>query len=169
MNTGSLRIAIVVALVIAGVVVLRSGFGAGGGGAIALPSGSSSPSSPAPSPSHAKSPKPTSTPSPQVAGVITAVFNGTTVLGLGAQVESTLVKDGYVFPVDASNSPTIPLTKSIVYYRGGANAAQNRADAQYVADTYLQGAKVKALAPSQSSLVDKTVQIAIFIGNDFTP
>jgi len=131
-NTGSLRIAIVVALVIAGVVVLRSGFGAGGGGAIALPSGSSSPSSPAPSPSHAKSPKPTSTPSPQVAGVITAVFNGTIVLNLGAQVQQTLTKDGYVFPVDASNSPTIPLAKSIVYYRGGANAAQNRSDAQYV-------------------------------------
>lgn len=170
MNTGTLRIAIVVALVIAGVAVLRSGFGAGGGGAIALPSGSSSPSSPAASPSHARTPKPTTTPSPQVAGVITAVFNGTTVLGLGAQVQQTLTKDGYVFPVGASNSPTIPLAKSIVYYRTGAEAAQNRSDAQYVADTYFNGtAKVKALATDQASLVDKTVQIAIFIGNDFSP
>ena len=168
MNTGTLRIAIVVALVITGVVVLRSGFASGGPAAIALPSGSSSPS-PSPSPSHSRSPKPSTAPSPQVEGVITAVFNGTTVLGLGAQVQQTLTHDGYVFPVDAANSPTIPLSKSIVYYRGGADAAQNRSDAQYVADTYLQGAKVKALATDQASLVDKTVQIAIFIGNDFTP
>jgi hypothetical protein len=166
-NTGSIRIAIVAALVVAGVVVLRNGFG--GGGAIAQPGGGTSPTtSPTPNPSHSKSPKPTSTPSPQVAGVITAVFNGTTALGLGASMEQTLTKDGYVFPVHAENSPTIPLAKSIVYYRGGADAAQNRSDAQYVADTYLKtGAKVKELATDQASLVDKTVQIAIFIGNDF--
>jgi hypothetical protein len=165
-NTGSIRIAIVAALVVAGVVVLRSGFG--GGGAIAQSGGASPTTSPTPNPSHSKSPKPTSTPSPQVAGVITAVFNGTTGAGLGASMEQTLTKDGYVFPVAAENSPTIPLAKSIVYYRGGAGAAQNRSDAQYVADTYLKtGAKVKELAANQASLVDKTVQIAIFIGNDF--
>jgi hypothetical protein len=165
-NTGGIRIAIVVALVVAGVVVLRSGFGGGGG--IALPSGASPVSSPSASPSRSRSPKPTSTPTPQVAGVITAVFNGTGVTGLGASMEQTLTKDGYVFPVPAENSPTIPLAKSIVYYRGGADAAQNRSDAQYVADTYLKsGAKVKELAQNQYSLVDKTVQIAIFIGTDF--
>jgi hypothetical protein len=166
-NTGSIRVGIVVALVVAGVVVLRSGFG--GGGAIALPSGTSAPSSPTASPSQSRSPRPSPAPSPQVAGVIAAVFNGTTALGLGAGMQQTLVKDGYVFPVNAQNSPTIPLAKSIVYFRGGADAAQNRSDAQYVADTYLKGAKVKELASGQASLVDKTVQIAIFIGNDFHP
>ena len=54
-----------------------------------------------------------------------------------------------------------------MYYRDGENAAQNEADARYIADTYFDGAKVKMLDPSFSDVVPDSVTVAVVVGEDY--
>ena len=69
--------------------------------------------------------------------------------GPGAAAQDLLVSDGYKAPQPAADAPgSSGVKKTTVYYRDDENAAQNQADATYIADTYFDGAQVKTLDPS---------------------
>lgn len=167
-NLGTARIVIIAALFVGGIAVLANGFGnsttvtpQGGGVGSGSPGGSDS-SSPTTSPS--KPPK--ETPSPQIQGVLIAVLNGTFTAGLAGEVQQTLEADGYVAAQDANDAQSKPVAKTVVYFRGGADAAQNRSDAHYLADTYLDGARVALLGSDQGSIA-KSAQLVIIVGVDY--
>lgn len=167
MNLGTARIVIIVALAVGGIAVLANGFASGtvvtppGGG------GSSSAGSVSPSASASASKAPRVTPSPQIQGVQIAVFNGTNETGLAGEVQQLLEADGYVAAQDAADADPKPVPKTIVYFRGGVDAAQNRSDARYVADTYLNGARVALLDPQQAAGIADGAQVVIIVGVDY--
>ena len=172
MNLGTARIVIILALVVAGVAVLANGFGTGSSATPVIPGGNrggGSASSPSASPSHRATHSPNPAPSPQVQGVKVSVFNGTYAVGLAGQVQQKLTADGYVAAQKPADAPSKIVSKTVVYFRGGAAAAQNRADAKYVADKYFKGARVALLGADVGSLVSKSAQIAIVIGADYKP
>jgi hypothetical protein len=168
-NLGIGRILVIVGLVVGGIAVLANGFGSstvaagptGGGGASNSPSTSVSPSA-SPSPQL---------PAPQPpANVTFAVFNGTSTAGLAAQAEQTLTSAGYVAGQQPANSPVAGISRTVLYYRGGANALQNQSDAQHMADKHFKGAKVTELGKeldSASPPLSKSVEIAIVLGQDY--
>ena len=175
MNTGTARIIIVLALIAGGAVVLLNGFadsgdaaaasGGNGGGTVTTPTDSSTP------PTTTKSTKPPApeTPKPAKPGdTVVAVFNGTEIDGLGATVNDDILdQDGYLTPQDPDDAPTgVPLPKTIVYYVGGADAAQNQSDATAMSDKYFDGAKVEELDPAYSDLIDRGVQVVVVVGED---
>lgn len=167
-NLGTARIVIVVALAVGGIAVLANGFDSG---AVVPPptgaggTGTSSPSGTSPSSSPSQPPK--ETPSPQIEGVQIAVFNGTNETGLAAQVQQVLEADGYVAAQDPADAATKPVPKTIVYFRGGADAAQNRSDAKYIADTYFHGARVALLDPDLAVGIADSAQAIIIVGVDY--
>jgi hypothetical protein len=159
---GTARIAVIVALIAGGVAVLAYGFSSTG---TAFPKAASSPShSPSPSAHHSHSPTPT--PSPQTTGVPIAVFNATATQGLGGQAQTKLHNAGYVPVQPAQNSPITPISKTVVYYKGGANAAQNRSNAEYMASKYFPGASVSELGPEVAHLA-KGADLVVVLGNDY--
>ena len=167
MNLGTARILIIVALVAAGVAVLSNAFGPGTAGLSPVDRGGSSTSpspSGSPSPSTSHSPKPL--PSPDTTGVLVSAFNGIDAPNCAGTVSSLLVADGYRDadrPADASSKPN---AKTTVYYRMDPQH-QNQSDAQYIADTYFNGARVAKLSPTFPGVVSDTAQVAILIGNDY--
>jgi hypothetical protein len=170
-NLGTGRIVVIVALLVVGAAVLANGFADGGsalqpGGG---PSGSAAASeTPSGSPSgSATSPTATSTPTPQVDGVVIQVFNGTNVTGLGATAQAYLVGKGYTANVDALDAPSKPVPKTIVYFRGGPDAAQNESNATNMAKKYFKGAKVAELDPAIDDLVAPKTQLAVVVGDDY--
>ena len=170
-NLGTARIVIIVALVVAGVAVLANGFASGtvvtppGGGGGTAASGPTGPSGSSPSTSPSKPPR--VIPDPQIQGVLIAVFNGTNSTGLAGQVQQLLMADGYVAAQDPSDVNPKPVAKTVIYFRGGADALQNRSDAQYVADTYFHGARVTLLSSDQGVTIDPTTQVVIIVGVDY--
>lgn len=170
MNFGSARILVIVALIVAGVVILTDGFGHGVStvGATGGTSASPSPTGGA-SPTSAVSPTQAALPTPQVPkDVKVAVFNGTSSPGLAAQGQQALTDDGYVAPQDPANSPVQGgAAKTIVYYRGGPDADQNKSDAKAIADTYFSGAQVKLLGPDFQTAIADSVQVLIVLGEDY--
>lgn len=167
MNLGTARIVIILALAAGGIAVLANGFGSaavvtpptGGGGGSVSPSGSS--------PSTSPSPPPKETPTPQIEGVQIAVFNGTNETGLAAEVQQLLEADGYVAAQDPADADSKPAPKTIIYFRGGAGAAQNRSDARYLADTYFDGARVALLDPDLAANIADSAQAVIIVGVDY--
>ena len=171
MNLGTARIVIIVALVVAGVAVLANGFASGtvvtppsGGGGTTTP-GATGPDGSSPTTSPTKPPR--VIPSPQIHGVLIAVFNGTNETGLAGQVQQLLAADGYVAAQDPADVNPKPVAKTVIYFRGGADALQNRSDAQHVADTYFNGARVTLLSSDQASTIDPTTQVVIIVGVDY--
>ena len=170
MNFGSGRILVIVALIVAGVAILAGGFGHGvssvgaTGGNVASQSPSSSTH-----PSTSTSPSTSTLPSPQAAkDVKIAIFNGTSSVGLAAQAQTTLTNDGYVPGQDPLNSPVQGVApKTVVYYRGGDTADQNKADAQLIADTYFSGAKVQLLGGAFQSAIAPAITVTIVLGQDY--
>jgi hypothetical protein len=166
-NTGTTRIIIVAALVIAGFLVLTKGF-SGTGPPVALGgSPSSSPSvGPSSGSSHSRSPKP-SVQHQKPKAITFVVLNGTGALGLAAQFDTKLTDAGLTQGNPPGNAPTTGVRKSILYYRGGTAAAQNRADAQWVADQVFPGAAVKQLASgyASSSLIGNA-NVIVVVGAD---
>lgn len=166
-NLGTARIAIIAALFVGGIAVLANGFGTSttvdnpGGG---VGASSSSPSGASPTTSPSKPPK--ETPSPQTQGVLIAVLNGTFETGLAGEVQQLLEADGYVAAQDPDDAQSKPVAKTVVYFRGGADAAQNRSDAHYLAETYLDGARVALLGSDQGSIA-KSAQLVIIVGVDY--
>jgi hypothetical protein len=55
-----------------------------------------------------------------------------------------------------------------VYYVGGADAAQNKANAARMRDTYFRHAKVQELDPVYAGLIDRGVQVVVVVGDDYT-
>lgn len=170
MNFGSARILVIVALIVAGVGILASGFGHGvtsvgaTGGSVSGPSPSGSTH-----PSRSPSPSPATLPSPQPAkDVKIAVFNGTSSAGLAAQAQQTLTTAGYAAGQLPANSPVQGgAPKTVIYYRGGTAADQNKADAQNMADKYFNGAKVQLLGGGFQSAIANTVTVTIVLGQDY--
>jgi hypothetical protein len=167
-NLGTARIVIIVALFAGGIAVLANGFGSSiavtpQGGAVGSGSAGGSDSS---SPTTSPSKPPKETPSPQVQGVLIAVLNGTFETGLAGEVQQLLEADGYVAAQDPDDAQSKPVAKTVVYFRGGADAAQNRSDAHYLADTYLDGARVALLGSDQGSIA-KSAQLVIIVGVDY--
>ena len=60
-----------------------------------------------------------------------------------------------------------PVPKTIVYFRGGADAAQNRSNARYIADTYFEGAKVSLLDQELALNIADDAQAIIIVGVDY--
>ena len=167
MNLSTGRILIIVALVVAGLAVLANGF-VDTGETVATPSGSSTPhSSVSTPPSTTGSPSATATPSPQTQGVLVMALNGTDTTGAGAAAQDLLVSDGYRAPQPAGDAPVQGVKKTTVYYRDDDSAAQNAADATYIADTYFDGAPVKKLDPSFSNVVPPSVTVVVVVGADY--
>jgi hypothetical protein len=166
-NLGTARIVVIVALVVAGAVVLANGFPENGA-AVAGPSGGASPSGSASSPTTSPTTQPPPPgPSPQTTGVSFTALNGTTVTGAGAAAQQLLAKHGYNSVQDATNAPSAGVAKTTIYYRAGQGGAQNKSDASYVAATYFHDAAVKKLDPSLESLVPATASIVVVVGQDY--
>jgi hypothetical protein len=170
-NTGTIRIAIVVALVAVGALVLTNGF-ADTGSAAGPPAGGSSPSSTdSPSPSTTNTPPPAvETPAPNAPkDTVVAVFNGTVTSGLAGIVAEELTGAGYQLGQDPGDVPSKPVDKTVVYFVGGADAAQNESDATALAEKHFKGAKIKELSSDLGVDVDKGVQVVVVVGlNDVT-
>src|SRR5437867_3445736 len=139
------RIVIIAALVLGGIVILASGFGAGGAVAVAPGVTTTPSSSPSPANTHSTSPGPQLT--PKIKGVKFVVFNAgfdvpNVVPGLAAQVQRTLVGDKYVVAggQNAQNAQ-VTIKKTIVYYTDHGNSAQNQVGAEYVAPHHLHNAQ----------------------------
>jgi LytR cell envelope-related transcriptional attenuator len=164
-NLGAGRIVVIVALVVGGIAVLINGFSGGSSPVSSATSGG--PSTPTSSTTPSGTPAPTATPSPQVDGVMIAVFNGTTTTGLGGQGQQMLTNAGYVAPTDAMNAPTTGIATTTVYYRGGAAAAQNKSNAAFMIKKHFKGGKVALLGSEFATLVPKEVQLAVVLGQDY--
>lgn len=169
-NLGTGRIVVIVALLVVGAAVLANGFADGGsalqpGGG---PSGSAAATgTPSDTPTGSTSSTPPPTPEPEVEGVVIQVFNGTNVPGLGATAQAYLVGKGYTADVDALDAPSKPVPKTIVYFRGGPDAAQNESNATNMAKKYFKGAKVAELDPAIDDLVAPKTQLAVVVGDDY--
>jgi LytR cell envelope-related transcriptional attenuator len=166
-NLGTARIVIILTLVAGGIAVLANGFGSA---AVVTPpagSGGSESVTPSGSPSTTPSQPPKETPPPVIEGVQIAVFNGTNETGLAAQVQQVLEADGYVAAQDPADADTKPVPKTIIYFRGGADAAQNRSNARYIADTYFDGARVALLDPDLAVDIADSAQAIIIVGVDY--
>jgi LytR cell envelope-related transcriptional attenuator len=171
-NTGTIRIAIVVALVAVGALVLTNGF-ADTGSIAGPPAGGSSPSSTgSASPTDTNTPPPAEeTPAPDAPKNTTvAVFNGTSTTGLAGIVAEDLTTDGYQLGQDPGDVQSKPVEKTVVYFAGGADAAQNESDATALADKHFKGAKVKELSSDLGvEKLEKSVQVVIVVGLNDVP
>jgi transcription elongation factor len=173
-NTGTIRIAIVVALLAVGALVLSNGFADTGTAAAGPPDGGSSPSasgSETPTATNTPPPPAVETPAPNAPkDTSVAVFNGTDSVGLAGSVMEELLADGYKAGQDPADAPTNGVEKTIVYFVGGADAAQNQSDATALAEKHFKGAKIKELSSDLGDVVDKGVQVVVVVGlNDVPP
>jgi LytR cell envelope-related transcriptional attenuator len=174
-NTGTTRIIIVAALVVAGFVILVNGFPSIGGEAAGGP-GPSTSLSPSPSSSGTDTETPPPPVDPQPAKKIHFfVLNGTNESFLAAVQADHLQRQGLT-PAEntagssADDAPTKGQKKTVIYYRGGDDAEQNKADAQWVADTYYDGAAVRELDPEvESDVVPAEANVVVLLGEDSIP
>jgi hypothetical protein len=162
-------VVIIVALIAAGAVVLAQGFTSE---TVSAGAGTPSPSvTPTDQPSETGSPTPTTSPTagpePNKTGVSFMTLNGTSVAGLAGAAQEVLVADGYVKAQEADNSPTQGVASTTVYYRSGDGEAQNKADAQYVARKYFDGAQVGRLSSLYDDVAPKSASIVIVVGEDY--
>ncbi|MDP9341286.1 MAG: LytR C-terminal domain-containing protein [Actinomycetota bacterium] len=154
-----MRVAILVAAVVIGAVVISKGFPTFGE-TVPVPSHSptQSPTGPTPTGSQSSSPTPQLTPRQQ--GVKIAVFNATSVAGLAGVTADQLQKNGgYVVPV-VGNFPNSQIT--LIYYRD----AQGKVDAQHLKEKFLKEGHIKHLPPKTLD-VPQTVELAIVLGSDY--
>ena len=165
-NLGTGRIVILVALVVAGIVVLANGFPEGSGAVGPSASPTSPGASVSPTGTGTPSPTATATPSPQVDGVTVIALNGTNVTGAGAAAQAMLVQKGYTAPVPAADAPNKGVTTTTVYYRPD-QSGQNKSNATNLAKKYFNGAPVKKLDPTFTGTVPTSVSITVVVGDDF--
>lgn len=169
MNPGVTRLAIVLALVVGGIVVLAQGFDA--------ETAAAPPTSPDPT-----SPSPTDSPSPapqdgnggeivgQKDGVLVQVLNGTFTPGLAGDLQLTLEADDYLRGGEPADAPEKPIVDTVVYFRNDDHAAQNEADAQLLAEEYLTvDVPVEKLPRDYQSedVTDPAADVIVVLGEDF--
>lgn len=168
----TLRFMIVIALVIGGILVIDQAFttapsadgatppGLGDGG-LTAPTGPTGPTTPT-GPTGETGIEPDATPT---AGTRIAVFNAAGVSGLAGATQDRLAnKYGYIAVQDPADAPAL-LPTTIVYYR----AARDQAEAEALANTFfrrLDGLEVLRLEPGIAD-IDRSAEIAIFLGNDY--
>ena len=168
----TLRFMIVIALVIGGILVIDQAFttapsadgatppGLGDGG-LTAPTGPTGPTTPT-GPTGETGTDPDATPT---AGTRIAVFNAAGVSGLAGATQDRLAnKYGYIAVQDPADAPAL-LPTTIVYYR----APRDQAEAEALANTFFQrldGVEVARLEPGIAD-IDRSAQLAIFLGNDY--
>jgi hypothetical protein len=172
--TGTLRFLIIVALVVAGAVVIAqfpdsstTGLASGGSGS---PSQTTSP----PAQGGGDGNTGTNTGGGQTAtvdlkGVQVAVYNGTTQTGLAADVAAVLVKKYHVKidPQDSIlNAPSVPVDLTVVYFLTPADkdAATTLADAYF--DKRLPSPPKVQKLPDNTTAPPGT-QVAVYLGMDY--
>ena len=96
------------------------------------------------------------------------VFNGTSTTGLGGTVQQNLEAEGYVSPEDAADALTKPVGKTLVYFRGGPDSAQNESNAAFLAEEFLGGAVVKVLGEEYETEVADDTQLVVIVGEDYS-
>jgi hypothetical protein len=102
-------------------------------------------------------------PSPQdPSNVPVGVYNGTTTPNLASDAIDQLTKTGYVSPNAPKNAPQQNVTTTTIYYRD----AQGKIDAQALAQSFFKGADVQKL-PATATDVPKNVELAIYLGSDY--
>lgn len=168
MNLSPARLAVIVALVVGGVAVLLNGFE--GSTDVAAAGGSPTPAvtlSPGPTRSASPTTAAAQTPRPKIDGVTFMVFNGTATTGLGGTVQQALEAEGYESTQAAADALTKPVNKTIVYFRGGDDAAQNESNATRMADDFLGGAAVTLLGVEYETEVSDDTQLVVIVGSDY--
>jgi hypothetical protein len=164
-SLGTARIVIVVALVAVGVVVLSNGFDDPGEAVAESPSPSS-----ATGPTGATtgpSPSPPATLAPQAPEDISfAVFNGTEAAGLAADAADFLTGEGYALTQDPADAPSTGVSRTTVYFRGGTEKAQNKANAAAVVQA-LGAGKPRQLSTEVEGLVTDRTDIVVVLGSDY--
>jgi hypothetical protein len=174
-NLSPARLAVLVALVVGGIAVMLNGFGDEGGAVAGGPDVAQPTETETAEPTDdATTPAPTDEPAPalepQVDGVMIQVFNGTTVTGLGAEVQEALEGRGYVAALPADDLPTKPADTTTVYFRPGPDAEQNEVDAQHLADRSLRDVDdvpVRPLGASLDADVGPRTQLVVVVGTDY--
>jgi len=161
---GTARIVIVVALVAIGIVVLSNGF-TEPDSAVDVPAsaGTTGPSGDTGSTSPSASPAPTAE---EPKAITFAVFNGTEVTGLAADAASFLKDAGYRESEEVADAPTTGVTKTTVYFRGGAAKAQNKANAAAIIQTLGVG-NTRELSRDVEGLVTDKTEIVVVLGADY--
>jgi hypothetical protein len=168
-NLGTARIVIILALVVAGIAVLTNAFGPGTVALTPLDPGSSvggSPSGAASTSASASHSPGLVLPSPETTGVLVSVFSGVSAAGCAHKVYGMLVADGYVGADPASDATHKPIAKTVVYYRPDPKH-QNQADANSIAKTYFNSARVAKLPATFPGAVSGQAQAAVLIGADY--
>jgi hypothetical protein len=175
-NLGIGRIVIIIGLIVVGVVVLANGFSgsdvtgatqtespaATGPTGTTGPTGSDTGGGAGGSPTEA----PPAVEPLEPAEVNVGVLNGTSVTGLAGEAQLTLEDAGYTISQDAADSPIKPIAKTIVYFRGGADAAQNEVDAQTLSDGFFDGATVRELNEDFQTIVKPKTDVLVVLGED---
>jgi hypothetical protein len=173
-NLSPARLAVLVALVVGGVAVMLNGFGDDGAVSAGVETDVVSPTaSEVAEPTGSASPSATESASPelqpQVDGVMIQVLNGTSEVGLAAEVEEFLVGKGYVASLPAADAAQKPVETTIVYFKAGDDAEQSEVDAQHLAARFLKGveAEVKPLSAALDSDVAPKTQLVVLLGTDY--
>ena len=168
MNQGWVRIVIIAAAAVTGILLIANGFDGPTIADVTEPT----PTTPAASPTESASPTPTATEteteSPPPAncrpqGVQVGVYNATDANGLAAAAAARFVEAGYTVDPDVIDDAESASNTTIVYFR----TQQDRRAAQCLAARELEGleAEVQAL-PGNTSIPDK-VQVAVILGSDY--
>ena len=171
MNPGVTRLAIVLALVVGGIVVLAQGFDAG---TVAAPTTSPDPTSPSPTDSPSPPPQNGDGGGGEVVGqkrgVLVQVLNGTFTPGLAGDFQLTLEDEGYLRGGEPADAPEKPIVDTIVYFRNDDHAAQNEADAQLLAEDYLSADTPVEKLPRDlqgEDVTDPAADVVVILGEDF--
>jgi hypothetical protein len=162
-GTSGLKLVVVAAAVVAGVLVLTQGF-EGTTRASAPPSngnGGTQTESPSPNPSGTTT---TTTQPPRQCerqGVVLAIYNGTEVTGLAAQAGVALTAQGYVIPEENLGNATTVFPTTVFYYRN----AQGQAEAECLRADFWPDGDIQRLDPDSD--VPRDAAVAVFLGNDY--
>lgn len=169
LGASALRFLIIIALVVGGIVVIDQAFPAAdtgegatapldGGVDVTGPTGETEPTGP--TAETGREPEP----SPQVIGVRIAVFNGAGASGLAADTQTLLEDEGYIAVQDPADAPA-PYPVTTIYYR----APKDEIEADHLANSFfegLDGVEIVRLEPGTAN-IDRTAQLAIFLGDDY--
>jgi hypothetical protein len=172
LGASTLRFIIIIALVVGGVVVIDQAFPAadtGGDGATAPLDGgvvtgptaeTEAPTGPTAETGDQEQPAP----SPEVIGVRIAVFNGAGASGLASNTQLLLEDEGYIAVQDPADAPA-PYPVTTIYYR----APKDEIEAEYLATSFfgdLDDVVIERLEPGTAN-IDRSAQLAIFLGDDY--
>jgi hypothetical protein len=166
MGGAPIRAAVVIAAIVAGALVISLGFPSTGGTITGNHPISPTTGTPSATPTTpATHTPPSSKPSGQIQGVVLAVYNTTTVVGLAACAATELSNLGYVVPAaNLRNAPPGSSTpESEVFFRN----AQGKADATLLAHRYFKDKDVKVSHLRSGADVPAGAELVIFLGTQY--